>query len=133
MSMSKLHFSAGAASITMDDTMDKIFRRAVENTQPGLIKILESEITKLGENAAAKWPVKTGYSKALITSGVRLRGMQALEAFLANSAEYAFYIKGDNLGGKSAYQTLIRKPGLKLAPHLADLLADNVARALTEG
>tara|TARA_R110000796_G_scaffold3882_1_gene14847 strand:+ start:140 stop:535 length:396 start_codon:yes stop_codon:yes gene_type:complete len=130
--MSKLHYSAGAASITMDDTMDKIFRRAVENVQPGVVKILESEIATLGAHADGKWPVKTGKSKALLAYGVRLLGMDHIEAFIANSADYAFYIKGKNLGGKSAFQTLLRKPGLRLAPHLADLLADNAARALTE-
>jgi hypothetical protein len=115
----------------MDDTLDQIVRRAINNAQPGLLPILEAEISKLHSNARASWPVKTGTSRDALDSGVRLVANNMLEAFLVNTADHSPYIRGKKLGGKSPYQELIRKPGIKLAPKLADMLGDKLARTLT--
>ncbi len=129
--MPKLRIGSGIASVTMDDTMDQIFRRAIDNAQPGLLPILEAEIGKLYASAFSQWPVKTGISKAALDSSVRFIGSDKIEAVLFNTADHSLYIRGNNLGKKSAYQELIRKPGIKLAPVLGELLADKVSRVLT--
>ena len=128
--MGKLRIGKGDAAVLMDDTMDLIYRRAIEQAQPGLLPILEREISALHASAAVQWPVKTGTSKAALDSGVRLMGAAKIEAFLVNTADHSPYIRANNLGKKSAYQVLIKNPGIKLGPVLAEMLGDQLARTL---
>ena len=114
----------------MDDTLDRIFRRAIDQARPGLLPVLEAEAQRLGENARAEWPVKTGRSRAAIVYGVRVVGGDGLESFVANTAAYVFYIKGRAQGGKSAWQELIRKPGLASVPRLLEILGNAMGDVL---
>tara|TARA_R110000824_G_scaffold123456_2_gene281342 strand:+ start:2808 stop:3206 length:399 start_codon:yes stop_codon:yes gene_type:complete len=129
--MAKLRIGRGKSAIVMDDVMDQIFRRAIDNAQPGLLPILERAVSDLERSARAEWPVKTGTSRAALDSGVRFIGSTGLEAFVVNTADHSPYIRANNLGKKSPYQVLIRRPGIKLGKELADTLGDKLARVLT--
>lgn len=129
--MGKLRIGKGKASIVMDDVMDQIFRRAINNAQPGLLPELERAVDELELAARSQWPVKTGASRAALDSGVRLIGSTGIEAFVINTADHSPYIRAKNLGNKSPYQVLIRRPGIKRGKELAETLGDKLARILT--
>jgi len=129
--MGKLRIGKGNSAIVMDDTMDEIFRRAINSAQPGLLPILERAVSDLERSARSEWPVKTGTSRDALESGVRFIGSTALEAFVVNTADHSPFIRANNLGKKSPYQVLIRRPGIKLGKELAETLGDKLARVLT--
>lgn len=115
----------------MDDTLDRLVRLAITNSRPGLLPVLEAEASRLAANARADWPVKTGRSRNSIVFGVRVRSDDRLEAFVGNTVEYVYYIKSRALPrSRSAWQELIRKPGLAAVPGLLDRLGDAMGDVL---
>ncbi len=128
--MAKLRYTSGDASVVMDDTLDRIYRRAINDARPGLLPVLDSEAARLGADAIGQWPVKTGRSRAAIVSGVRVMSNDRLESYVGNTSPYVVYIKGRAQGGKSAWQELIRKPGLASVPRLLERLADTMGDVL---
>jgi hypothetical protein len=120
----KIRYGRGSAAVLMDDTMSAIVRRAIETTQPTVLRRLEREAAELHAEAYGRWPVKTGISRAALEHGIRIVPPNGLEAFVGVdtvAAPYAFFIKAE-AGGKHTWTEVVRKPGLARAKKLAQEL-----------
>lgn len=133
--MGKLTFGDSRATVTMDDAFDALVRQAIDVTLPGMVGKLEETASALEANARAAWPVKTGTSKAALTSDVRLApDYSSIRARVACEVDYARYIVSPRIksGSGSAFVELLRKPteaaGAALAEELKQVMSDTLGK-----
>lgn len=125
----------GSVSAKMSGGLAEAVKNALRKCDPVAVPIMERAIVTLQANAEAKWPKgrERGreHSKDMFENGLRTAS-DGVEAFLRNQADYAFYIKSDKngLGGKSAFQVLLRKPLKESAASAAKEIAENVGALL---
>lgn len=130
----KLTFGSGGTRITMDDTLDRIYRRAIERVAPGLLTRVELAIAEVYDEARQQWPVRTGRSRdglqrhvTIAPDGARIVGS------ITNDVDYSRFIKARKLGGRSAFVELLRKPLRRRADELSTVLARQAASSLRGG
>lgn len=101
---------------------------AIAATAPVVSGQMDKTMGALSLNAFKKWPVKSGFSKAMVFLEYTPLGPGKLKASVGNGAWYAFYIKPRKLGRKNAWQTLIVKPSKKALRGMAEKIADDLKR-----
>jgi hypothetical protein len=114
----------GDAQVVIGPELEAFVTRMLKGSAPTTMEVIETTTTKIEADAAAGWPVKTGRSKAALTSGTRIVSADVVEGFVGNDAPYAHLIKGKEHGGRQTWRVLLQKP-------LRDA-ADDVARALAK-
>lgn len=123
-----------SASVTasLDNGVERIYRRAIERVAPGLLDRLERELDDLEAGARDDWPVKTGFSRGRLRSLVLVSPDHTkLRGTLLNDAPYARFIKGRKLPGSgSAFVELMRKPLRARKAALAQVFGELAAREL---
>lgn len=129
--MAKLTYGSGGTRITMDDTLERIYRRAIEKVAPGILTRMEMVIAEVYDEARQQWPVRTGRSRDGLQRWVTVTpdGMRIVGS-ITNDVDYARYIKAKKLGGRSAFVELLRKPLRKRADDLSTVLARQAATSL---
>jgi hypothetical protein len=134
--MGKLSFGTGSVRVEMDDALERLARRALEDVAPGLLPAVEETVARLESEATDKWPVRTGRSRdglghyvAITPSGDQVRGS------LINTVDYARFVKSSKkgLGGRSAMVELMRKPVQAAAKVLAQELGAVAAKVVRGG
>lgn len=133
--MGRLTFGDSRATVTMDGAFEGLVRAALDETVPGMLSKMEATAAALEADAAAKWPVRTGKSKAALTSEVRVApDYGSIRARIACEADYARYIISSKIksGSGSAFVELLRRPteaaGKVLAEDLKQVLASTLVR-----
>lgn len=131
--MGNIQIGRGSMSVTLDDGMDRFVRAALERSAPATLRVLEREGEQLFDDAYARWPVKSGRSRAGLTWGLRLPDANTVEVFLSNSVEYVYYIRTLYPGGQHVWTDLVVKPTRKAARKIAEELAEEIANAIAGG
>lgn len=132
--MGKLSFGAGSVRIQMDDTLDRIYRRAIDKLAPGLLPAVETAIDDLHADAYAAWPVKTGRSKEALEHLTSVSpDNKVIRGTITDDVPYARFIKAKSLGGKSAFVELLRKPLRERAKELVKVLGRVTNERLSHG
>jgi hypothetical protein len=122
--MGRLRFGTGGVRVVMDDTLDQLYRRAIERVAPGVLRRIEDATADVYASARAAWPVKTGRSRDGLEHHVTVSPDQtSVRGSITNPVKYARYIKAKKLDGKSAFVELLRKPLRARAADLAEVLA----------
>ncbi len=123
----------------MDDTLQRIARRAVDKVQPGLIDAIEAETRRIHDEAVRDWPVgrfrkdrggvhsRDRMAMELVIDGDKVRGR------VTNDAEWAPYIRANNLLQRSPYVELLRKPLKRARDKLVQELPREVTEILSDG
>lgn len=100
----RLRYGKGAGSIEVKGDLKKTILKALRNSNRILLDAMEEELTKIEKNAVKNWPVrqkkygKSKDSRSKFTKGFRILPPTTVEAFIRNSAEYAYAIRA----GKSS-------------------------------
>lgn len=83
--------------------------------------------------AAARWPVSDiagkVHSRDRLKAAVTLSQIDEVRVTLTSEADYTKYIRARNLGGKSPWVELIRKPTAQRMDELAQRVGDYLVRA----
>lgn len=131
--MARLQYGDSHLRVTMDDTLDRLFRAALEDLAPGLVPEMERSAEAVYSSAHEAWPVKTGRSKAALGRSVFVTDKSTVRASVFNSIDYAKFVKPKSIGGESAFVELLRKPLQKEATRLIGALGPAAKAALTGG
>lgn len=111
--------------------LDAMLRRVLNESAARVLSRMESELGKVLANARQEWPVKTGRSRERLRL-VSTVAPNGIEVSLVNDADYVYYIKAVDLGGRSPWRELVHKPLRRVERKLAtELRADLIA--LMEG
>tara|TARA_R100001443_G_scaffold52991_2_gene64728 strand:+ start:1428 stop:1907 length:480 start_codon:yes stop_codon:yes gene_type:complete len=91
-----LRYGKGRGSITMDSTQRDLIMDTIKAAEPSIVKVLESETERLAKDSEEKWLVrekKSKGSKFKHQTGIRIIPPYTIEAFVENTAPYAWAIK----------------------------------------
>jgi len=97
--MTKLKYGKGRGSIEIDGIQMDLILKTIRQAEPTIISILEQETEKLAKDSEDKWLVrqkKYGESKGSKykhSTGLRIIPPYTIQAFVENTAEYAWAIK----------------------------------------
>ena len=128
--MAKLKFSQGSVSIEMDDTMERLVRRALDRAAPGVVQQITSETAEVHRLAVARWPVKTGRSKAGLEQEI-LVSTDSVRGRIVNAVEYAPYVRPRWLyNTTTAWSALVQRPMRAAATRLVKALGPILRRSL---
>ena len=122
-----------APNITVNDALDRLVNR-LTNSGPYIARVMTKSAEDVAANAKYLWPVakrtraSRPHSRDMIKTVAGKMG-DSLVSFVVIEVSYAFYIKSQQkgLGGKSAWQELLRKPGIAEGKRLGAVLAEDLA------
>jgi len=115
-------------SITIDDPTGILLGQAVDRIYPGLIQEMEEATKELYDDAYAKWPERTGFSKRELNYGV-LFNENVIEAYIDSPAKYTKYIHEKwPFNRVFVWQELLIKPFKKKVKILTKSLVDIIAK-----
>ena len=126
-------------SYKMDDTLQRIARRAVDKVQPGLADAIETEMQRIHDEAVRDWPVgrfrkdRGGvHSRDRMDIQFVISG-DKVEARVTNDAPWAAKIRANKLHGRSPYVEYLKKPLRKARNKLVRELPREVTEVLSDG
>jgi hypothetical protein len=152
--MSTLVFGKGRTQMTVSSTVRDHVERMLRSAAPRTMETLRRVTDDLRDEAAREWPVKTGRSRDGLDTMIRVVGSGLVEGVVFNRVPYAYKITVP--GGTAGAQTfgpmtqaqvlraagwskrdhiwseLVKKPGAKKAPDVAQALAADM-RTLAGG
>jgi len=94
-----VRYGKGRGSVEITGTDRDMFLQIVREADPIIVKVLEDTTQKLAENSEKQWLVrqkkfgKSKGSKFMHQTGIRIRPPYTIEAFVENTADYAWAIK----------------------------------------
>ncbi len=113
--------TAGNVTVEWDDTFEDWAKRAAG--LPGTsASVLEAVITSLWSDAASKWPVDTGRSRAGLIAEIS-QTADIVTAFITNRVPYAQFVPFDD---GLAFDRLVIAPGEQRIPGITRLLSDAI-------
>ena len=128
--MGRLKYSQGSITIEMDETMDRLVRRAIDQAAPGVLERVEADSRAVYTDAHKRWPVVTGRSRAGLTHEVIVSDTE-VRGRVSNPVDYAFYVRPKKLyGASTAWSAWVQQPMRKAANKLAKELGPLVRRLL---
>ena len=133
-----IRYGTGKHSIEIDDGIEKMIRRVIDDAFPGVADAIERTTDELYQDAFDAWPVKSGRSKAALTQTLTIDGDTIRRTVLnpakkAGGFPYVFAIRTKQQDGdENLWGLLIRKPGRKAGELLAEELGPVLA-AIAEG
>lgn len=129
--MGKILFGRGKTRIVMDDVLAQLTRNAIERLAPGALAKVEAARDRILHGAIDRSPVKTGHFRSQFEGTLVVSpDYSVIRASVYNFAKYARWVKGKNLGGKSAFVELLRKPLKAEVKRLVLELPADAVRAL---
>lgn len=99
-----------ATAIRVDPNFRGRVLDAIQMTAPAVTARIDEHLGALAQNAFDRWPVKTGFSKAMVFLEYKVPGPDKLVTSIGCGAWYAFYIKARKLNRKQPWRELILKP-----------------------
>lgn len=134
--MGKLKLGRGKVTVEVDDDLDRMLRRGLEETAPGVLTGLEDIATEVGRSAQMRWPVKSGRSRAAFGFGARLPRKDLIEGYIDNDAtnngfSYIYAIKPRG-GGRSIWSTMVRTPMKRRGEQFAEDLGPNIQKLMED-
>ena len=131
--MGRLRYGSGIATVELDDTMDRIDRRAVEVVHPGLVAAIEAKLEKVGQALVTRWPVRTGKSAAGFDWYVRVSQIE-IKGVVENKVPYTYYVRPRALwGGTTGWSEWVQIPMRQAQQELVDELGPEIVRGLAHG
>ena len=130
----RILYGRGKAQIEVSGGLKSMVARALGGSGSRVIQRMRAEARDLYGDAYRDWPVASGKSKAALNYALRIPDPSHIEAFVANTAKYAFYIRKpwpDN--NKYVYRELVTKPGKRRAKRLAAELAEDLRKLAGRG
>jgi hypothetical protein len=127
-----IKFGSGSATVTMSPQLNDMVRRLTAGSDRAVLAEMAESADKIYALAIGRWPVskrqKKMHSRDTIAAGTGSTSA-GVSSFVVVPVAYAFYIKTkqNGLGGKSPWQELIRKPGIKEGKALAARCAVELA------
>jgi hypothetical protein len=98
--MSKvLRYGKGRGSVEITGTDRDMYLQIIRDADPIIVKVLEDTTEKLAKSSEQQWLVrqkkygKSKGSKYMHQTGIRIRPPYTIEAFVENTAPYAWAIK----------------------------------------
>lgn len=91
-----LRYGKGRAAVTMDSTQRDLIMDTIKAAEPSVVKVLESETERLAKESEERWLVRqknSEGSKYKHQTGIRIIPPFTIEAFVENTAPYAWAIK----------------------------------------
>lgn len=110
--MSKIRYGRGAASIVMEDTVERMVRAVLEQSQGAVLRSVERVIDLTYLPAFHRWPVRSGKSKALLDHYVAVMPTKII-GVVTTTSKYAYYIRTkrrDGIPVKHVWTELVKKP-----------------------
>jgi hypothetical protein len=115
----KLKFSDGPVAIEMDDTLERLVRRALDKAAPGVVDRITIETAEVYRVAKGLWPEKTGRSRAGLRQEV-LVGIDNVRGRIMNDVDYAYYVRPKVFyGSTTAWSEYVQRPMREAADKLA--------------
>jgi hypothetical protein len=111
------------------DTADKLVARLLANAGPAIGGAFERHLTALAVDAVAKWPVRTGTSRAGLNLRLTKSGSDIV-GVVSNDVPYARFIR---FRGGQPYGTVALELLFKPAADLGARIAADAAPDLVEG
>lgn len=140
--MKRLKYGKGKSSIEIEGTQRRLIMETLRSAEPIIMLILESEVEHLKEQSEKRWLVrqpkfgKSENSKGKHQTGVRVIPPTSIEAFVENTAEYAWAIrvgqdsKTSIPKGRKIADELLWKPARKNAERIVLEIAKRTVRQL---
>jgi len=136
--MGKLVFGTPQVRIEMDSIQENVIRNVIDRNFPGVVDRIEEEVEAIYQGTQAGLPEKgkgsrgraTGTTRGDVERGVVVApDFSLVTGFVRNDkTPYARFVKPLQIGGKSFFVELLRKPAreasARLAVDLAKILAD---------
>ena len=115
----KLKFSDGPVAIEMDDTLERLVRRALHKAVPGVVDRITIETAEVYRVAKGLWPEKTGRSRAGLRQEV-LVGIDNVRGRIMNDVDYAYYVRPKVFyGSTTAWAEYVQRPMREAATRIA--------------
>lgn len=135
--MGTLRYGRGPVSVEISDDLDRMIRRGLEETRPGVMAHLEEAAGDVGSGARLRWPEKTGRSKKAMRWGVRLRDATTIESYVENDAKndgYAYpHMVRTKRTGKNAWNLMVRDPMKRRGDRMVEELGSAVSETIQTG
>ena len=137
--------SAPSVKINVDPAYGRQIREALRMVGSTVLDTMRDEADRVVADARIRWPVARPRTKGgRLPNPVHSRdrfeiterlGDGHVDVTVANDAPYAFFIRSmqNQLGGKSAFVTLIRKPMYDGAKRIADESGQEIAKLIGGG
>lgn len=142
VSVSKLKYGKGRGSIEIDGLQKDLFLQTIRQAEPTIIKVLEDTTAELAKASERDWIVrnpkygKSKGSKYMHSTGLRIIPPYTIEAFVENTAEYAWAIKvgresTSNLReGKRLANEVLWSPAKKQSQNVVQKIADETVKKM---
>tara|TARA_R100000406_G_scaffold68216_1_gene48609 strand:- start:1982 stop:2410 length:429 start_codon:yes stop_codon:yes gene_type:complete len=139
----QLRFKSGNVQVNMSNEVSKGFENIVNKLLPKTRAEIEKILDELEADAKSRWPVrkkKSGGSRNLMYTEVRITPNLELEAVIGNKAEYAWAIRvgvdpqntGLNMDRRVA-DGLLWAPTRKASNKIAKVFADEIQQQMKRG
>ena len=140
--MKTVKYGKGKSAIEFSGTQRRLIMENLKKAEPIIMLILETEIEDLKENSERNWLVrqekygKSQGSKDKHRTGIRVIPPSTIEAFVTNTAEYAWAIRVGRESktsvpkGRKLADELLWKPAKKNADRIVLEIAKQTVRQL---
>lgn len=137
-----IRYGKGIASIEMDSTQRDLIMATLKSAEPSVIKVLEDVTEKLAQQSEKRWLIRqpkygdSKGSKFKHSIGLRIIPPYTIEAFVENTAPYAWAIKvgrdsTSNLReGKRLADVVLWTPARKGAQKVAEQIASETIKRI---
>lgn len=138
----KLRYGKGKSSIEIDGLQRDIILQSLRAADPAIVKVLEDETERLAKESEEGWLVRqkkygrSRGSKFKHETGLRIIPPYTIEAFVGNTAEYAWAIKvgrqsDTNLReGKRLADAVLWTPARKNAQNVVKKIANETIKRI---
>jgi hypothetical protein len=122
-------------SADLDDGIERLIRRALEQVAPDVFDEIEQETERLLNDAVSEWPVGPergrAHSRDLMRDSVELSpDLDSIRGRITNTADYARFIVSRKTWYRNAYVELLRKPARRALGRIAKAVAKRAAKAM---
>lgn len=140
--MKRVKIGQGKATIEFDDTVRQLVLETLRQAEPIMMMILETEVENLKNHSEKNWLVRqkkygrSKNSKGQHETGVRIIPPSTIQAFVSNTAPYAYAIRVSPTSdsslpvGKRLADLVLWTPAKKNIDRITLEIAKQTARAL---
>ena len=123
-------FRDGKITVELDDTLEQLLRRAVEQARPGVLQQMEERTDEALAEIVAAWPVKSGRSRAGFRRETTF-GPDFVTTRIVNRVDYARFVRPREFFGVTTGFARIVRPAMRRAANvLVRELGERVAANL---